>query len=343
MSRSFPSSPVAVLIAALAFIGACSSEAPAPDPVPTAVRAPGTTPNGIAIQLDRQLKDLASKNDAVAVQAIDALVAQGPAALDVVTPVLEQGPETARENALEVLKELELPESVPLLVKVLGKDDDPEVRYETAILLGQLADPRATEVIEVTLRDQDWTARTGAARACSTLCRSPEAVDRLVWMAIFDEHVQTGIWARSSLVKMLHRRPADPAPEDLPGRVRAAIERAAKPAAGGDGSIETRVRAALLLSDVGDTSGIAALREAVAQQSLDPKVMPFPLYVLGQIGDASDVPALSGALGNKRPEISAFAYDALRRLAARNQPGAAEAMAAFHGQKPAKELVSPLP
>lgn len=343
MSRPAHPSSVVVLVAALAFVCSCSSEAPAPDPVPTAPRAPGTTPNGIANQLSGPLKGLASKNDAVAVEAIDALVAQGPAALDVVAAVLEQGPETARENALEVLKELELPDSVPILVKVLGKDDDPEVRYETAILLGQLADPRATDVIESTLRDHDWTVRTGAARACATLCTSPEAVDRLVWIAIFDEHVQSGIWARSSLVKMLRRKPANPAPADLPGRVRAAIERDAKPAAAGNAPLETRVRAALLLSDVGDTSGIPALREAAAQQSLDPRVLPFPLYVLGQIGDASDVPAVSSALGNARPEVSAFAYDALRRLAARNQAGAADAMAAFQGQKPANELSSPLP
>lgn len=336
--RSF----IVVLVAACAFVGACSSDAPAPAPVPTAVRAPGTTPNGVAVQMSRQVEDLASKNDAIAVQAIDALVAQGPAALDVVGAVLEQGPETARENALEVLKELELPESVPILIKVLGKDDDPDVRYETAILLGDLADPRATEVIEATLRDQEWTARTGAARACATLCRSPDAIDRLVWIAIFDQPVQPGIWARSSLVKMLQKAPADAAP-DMSERIRAAIVSQAKPAAAGDGSLETRVRAALLLSDIGETSGIPALREAVAQQTLDAKVMPYPLFVLGQIGDASDVPALTSALGNSRPEVSAFAYDALRRLAARNQPGAAEAMAGFQGQKPAKELKSPLP
>jgi HEAT repeat protein len=335
-------SSVVVLVAALALVGACSSESP-PDPVPTAVRAPGTTPNGLEIQLSRQIKDLGSGNDAVAVEAIEALVAQGPAALDVVAVVLEQGPETARENALEVLKELELPESVPILVKVLGKDDDPDVRYETAILLGELADPRATGVIEATLRDREWTARTGAARACATLCTSPEAVDRLVWMAIFDQPVQPGIWARSSLVKMLQKKSAVPSPADMPRLIRAAIEREAKPAAGGNGPLETRVRAALLLSDIGDTSGLPALREAVAGQSLDAKVMPYPLFVLGQIGDASDVPALSSALGNARPEVSAFAYDALRRLAARNQPGAAEAMAGFQGQKPAKELKSPLP
>lgn len=336
-------SSVVVLIAALAFVGACSSEAPAPDPAPTEARAPGTTPNGVAIQLSRQIKDLGSKNDAVAVQAIDALVAQGPAALDVIATVLGTGSETARENALEVLKELELPESVPILVKVLGKDDDPDVRYETAILLGDLADPRATEVIEATLRDPSWTARTGAARACSTLCGSPEAIDRLVWMAIHDEPVQPGIWARSSLVRMLRKRPADPAPADMPGRIRTAIEREAKPVALGSGSLETRVRAALLLSDIGDASGMPALREAATGQTLDAKVMPYPLYVLGQMGDASDVPALKSALGNARPEVSAFAYDALRRLAARNQPGAAEAMADFQGKKPANELKSPLP
>ena len=340
MPRTAHRSFVAALIAALAF-AACSSEAPAPDPTPSEVRAPGTTPNGVANQLSGPVKNLASKNEAVAVEAIEALVAQGPAALDAVTPVLEQGSETARENALEVLKELELPESVPLLIKVLGRDADPDVRYETAILLGQLADPRATGVIEATLRDKEWTARTGAARACATLCTSPEAVDRLVWMAINDQPVQPGIWARSSLVKMLKKKSA--APADLPGQVRAAIERTAKPAAGGNGPLETRVRAALLLSDVGDTSGIPALREAVAQQGLDAKVMPYPLFVLGQIGDASDVPALSSALGNPRPEVSAFAYDALRRLAARNQAGAAEAMAGFQGKKPAKELASPLP
>ncbi|MBY0276070.1 HEAT repeat domain-containing protein [Candidatus Binatia bacterium] len=343
MPRLAPPSSLVALLVTLAGIAACSSEAPTPDPAPTAVRAPGTTPNGVAMQLSQQLKDLGSRNDAVAVAAIDALVAQGPAALDVVTPVFEQGSETARENALEVLKELELPDSVPLLVKVLGRDDDPDVRYETAILLGQLADPRAREVIEATLRDREWTARTGAARACATLCTSPEAVDRLVWMAIFDQPVQPGIWARSSLVKMLKSSAAAPAPADPPGQVRAAIERAAKPAASGTGSLETRVRAALLLSDIGDTSGIPALREAVAQQGLDAKVMPYPLFVLGQIGDASDVPALSAALANPRPEVSAFAYDALRRLAAKNQPGAAEAMAGFQGPKPAKELKSPLP
>lgn len=333
---------VAVLIAALAF-AACSSEAPAPDPTPTTVHDPGTTPNGVANQLSGPVKNLSSKNEAVAVEAIEALVAQGPAALAAVTPVLEQGSETARENALEVLKELELPESVPLLITVLRRDADPDVRYEAAILLGRLADPRATEVIEATLRDREWTARTGAARACATLCTSPEAVDRLVWMAIFDQPVQPGIWARSSLVRMLKKSAPAPAPVDLPGQIRAAIARTAKPAAGGNGPLETRVRAALLLSDVGDTSGIPALREAVAQQGLDARVMPYPLFVLGQIGDASDVPALTSALGNPRPEVSAFAYDALRRLAARNQAGAAEAMAAFAGKKPAKELASPLP
>ena len=70
MPEAAQRSSVVVLVAALAFVGACSSEAPAPDPVPTAVRAPGATPNGVAAQMSRQVEDLASKNDAVAVAAI---------------------------------------------------------------------------------------------------------------------------------------------------------------------------------------------------------------------------------------------------------------------------------
>ena len=70
--------------------------------------------------------------------------------------------------------------------------------------------------------------------------------------------------------------------------------------------------------------------------------MPYPIYALGQIGDASAVPALRQALGNQQPQIAALAYDALRRLAAKNQPGAAEAMADFKGQIPAADLPSPL-
>jgi HEAT repeat protein len=335
--RSF----VVLLVAALAFVVACSSEEPAP--VPTPVREPGTTPDGLAVELDRLAKDLASHNEARSAEAIDALEARGPRALPAVISVLEHGDANARENALEVATALALPETVPALVTVLGKEDDRDVRYKTTILLGQLADPRGREVIEATLRDPDWGVRTGAARACATLCTSPESIDRLVTMAISDQPVQAGIWARSTLVKMLQKKPADPAAPDLPALVRAAIERDARPAASGNGWLETRVRGALLLSDIGDPSGMPALRDAATEQSLDMLLMPYALYTLGQIGDASAVPGLTRALDYPRPEVSAFAYDALRRLAAKNEKGAAEAVAGFKGQKPDKELRSPLP
>lgn len=332
---------VVLLITALAFVVACSSEEPAP--VPTPMLEPGTTPDGIAVELDRLAKDLASHNEARAAEAIDALAARGPRALPVVIPVLEHGDASARENALEVLIELELPESVPALVTALRKEEDREFRYDTAMLLGQISDPRAREVIEATLHDPDWGVRTGAARACATLCTSPESIDRLVWMAISDQPVQAGIWARSTLVKMLREKPSDPAAADLPARVRAAIERDARPAATSNPWLETRVRGALLLSDIGDTSGMPALRDAATEQSLDVFLMPYALFALGQIGDASAVPGLTRALDYPRPEVSAFAYDALRRLAEKNEKGAAEALAGFKGQKPDKELRSPLP
>jgi HEAT repeat protein len=332
---------VALPILTFAFVIGCSSEAPAP--VATPPPTPGATPYGVTLDLSAHAKDLASDDDAVASGAIDALVALGPQALPVVYTVFDSEDANARQNALEVLKELKLPETVPVLVKVLGKDDDPDVRYDTAVLLGQFADPRAREVIEAQLRDSEWGARTGAARACATLCTSQDAIDRLVWMAISDQPPQPGIWARSSLVKMLQKKSTDPAMADLPARVRAAIERDARPAATGNGSLDTRVRGALLLSDIGDASGMPALREAATEQSLDVILMPYPLYALGQIGDASAVPALTRALDNPRPEVSAFAFDALRRLAAKNQKGAAEAVAGFKGQRPLNEVLSPLP
>ena len=112
--RSF----VALLLSALACVAACTSEAPPPEQTPTAVT--GATPYGIGMDLSPQAKDLASSNEAVSAEAIDALVELGPEALPIVTKVLELEQANARQNALEVLKELQLPESVPVLMMVIA-------------------------------------------------------------------------------------------------------------------------------------------------------------------------------------------------------------------------------
>jgi HEAT repeat protein len=320
---------LAVVVGAVAFALVRKTDEPPAKPETSA------NPYAVALDMSSTVKDLGSDDDGVADAAVDTLVAQGSAALPVLGAVLEHERPEAREKAIEALRQLKLPESVPILVKALAHDDDTDVRYDSALLLAELGDPRAREPIEAALRDPTWDVRLGAARACAKLCTSPEAIDRLVWMAIYDEPVQSGIWARSSLVKMM-------AADALAARVRAAIDEGARPVLAGDGDLEPRVRAALLVSDLGDRSGVGALHEA-AVHDLDPILMPYPLYALGEIGDAASVPSLTHALGSDRAEVRLFAYDALRKLDERKQPGAAAAMAGFTGQKPNGTLPSPLP
>jgi HEAT repeat protein len=328
---------LAVVVGALAFaVAHRSSETPPPPPPSPA------SPYAVALDMTSTVKDLSSDDDGVADAAVDTLVAQGPAALAVLTAVLEHEPPEAREKAIEALRQLKLPESVPILMKALAHDDDADVRYDSALLLAELGDPRAREPVEAALRDPTWDVRLGAARACAKLCTSPEAVDRLVWMAIYDEPVQSGIWARSSLVKMMQTPAGDSGAAELAARVRAAIDKSARPVLAGGGDLEPRVRAALLVSDLGDRSVSGALREAAATD-LNPILMPYPLYTLGEIGDAESVPALTHALGSDRMEVRLFSYDALRKLDERNVSGAAAAMASFTGQKPNGNLPSPLP
>jgi HEAT repeat protein len=282
-------------------------------------------PYALTIDLRGTIKALGSGDLSEREAALERVAAVGAEALPALRTALATEPPTVRLGAIEGIARLATTDGDAVLREAATHDTDPEVRAEALAALGDSGDTQATGLVESALFDPNDAIRYAAIKACAPLCTSQQAADRLVELAIYDRPEANALWAHHALSRMM----ADPTPPRAE-HARAAITAHALPLVG-DAIGEQRARAALLGSDLGDPSATEVLADAV--QHLDNTLLRLQgVYALGTAGGASQVPVLGRLLG--APSVSPYAYDALRRMAARGVTDAARVMEGYHGPHP---------
>jgi HEAT repeat protein len=202
-------------------------------------------------------------------------------------------------------------QSVPLLLRA-SADAAPAVRAEAILGLGSIDDERGRERVEAALSDPNVEVRRAAADACSTLCRSATAFEKLVELALREETTARMLLPRQSLRVAIQGEGAE--------LVRAAILSQTQPMLAPKATDSQRGRAALLLADAGSVLA-PELLTATVRADVDDALRAQAALALGATGDNDAVAALREALdSHKLP--TAIACRSLQDMAARGVPGA---------------------
>jgi HEAT repeat protein len=249
--------------------------------------------------------------------ALDSLVALGPAAIPPLAAALKRETAAVRLGVIDALERLRLPESVPILIRA-AEDPEELVRAEVLMALGRLGDDRATEAVESALQAPVPSVVQAAAAACESLCRSPEAIRRLVAITLFDQPRGGMVVGRGSLRVILNGR--DP---DRAAAAREAVAEMATPLLSSDAAPPDRARAALLIADTGDARAIPWLAELVASGKDDP-LRVHAVMALGSLADPAALAALRRASEDESPLLRASACAALANLARQGVEGAGD-------------------
>jgi HEAT repeat protein len=123
------------------------------------------------------------------------------------------------------------------------------------------------------------------------------------------------------------------------GKVRAGAAAALEEAAGQrDRRGRRTLLAALLLAELDDASRLDLLVEA-AKPDQPAAIRAHAVHAIGRLGGTDHVPVLAELL--KDPEVSVYAYDALRRMSERGLAAAEQPASTYVGQRPPKPLPRP--
>jgi HEAT repeats len=113
------------------------------------------------------------KND-VQWKAADALGTLGEPAIEPLLKALPFPKVHVRIGVIEALGQIKSPRSVEPLIHVLKNDESSEVRWVTALALGEIGDKRAVPPLLTTLNDKDRYIRYGSVKALEQLGWSPQ-------------------------------------------------------------------------------------------------------------------------------------------------------------------------
>ena len=284
----------------------------------------------VELDLGGTIRDLGSDDLEVSSRAQSRLAAVGSPALPALAAALRQEPEPVRLGAIEVLAEMDGDEASRTLVGALS-DPAVQVRADAAFALRSRRGAEVDRALVQALDDPAAPVRQRAAVACGAACRSGDAIRVLVARALDDPEASVASSASTSLARL---RAAD---EALARAVDAAVL-AAAPARLAGADAGRRAPAAILLAEIGDARGAPTL-EALVNEGGDTRMRLKVVYALGQVGGPSAVPLLRGLLGDSA--MAAYAYDAIRRAAARGVAGAEAALAGYDGPRPLAPLPPP--
>lgn len=287
----------------------------------------------VSTDLAPAIRALGSDDLEASERALDQVVALGRDALPALEVALRREPSPVRRGVVEALGRIDEPAATGILSRAAAEDPDPDVRYEAIEVLGARGAPASGAIVEKALADPLPKLRLAAAGACPSVCASAHAIDQLVDLAITDQPLANGIAARTALVRMLSGPDSERAE-----RIRAAIRSRVPDALARAGTEERAARAALLASDVGDSTGRAALAR-IAPGGAPAVLRLQAIDARGRVGGSDDVSVLAAIDGE--PTFSDYASDALRRLAARGVPRAREALDGWRGIRPAAALPPP--
>lgn len=284
----------------------------------------------VELDLGGTIRDLGSDDLEVSSRAQSRLAAVGTPALPALGAALRQGPEPVRLGAVEVLAGMEGDEASRILIGALA-DPGAQVRADAAFALRTRRGAEVDRALTQALDDPAAPVRQRAAVACGAACRSGDAVRALVARALDDPEMSVA-WAASASIARL--RAADP---ELARPADAAVL-AAAPARLAGSDVGRRAPAAILLAEVGDVRA-APILEVLVNEGSDTRLRLKVVYALGQVGGPSAIPPLQGLLGD--PGMAGYAYDAIRRAAARGVAGAEAALAGYDGPRPLAPLPPP--
>jgi HEAT repeat protein len=261
-----------------------------------------------------------------------------------------------RRSAVEALGNLRDPRAVEPLLQQYMRDDESQVRYECLTSLGYIGDPRAADLLVretksedqytrmwamdglcsmkhpqavpmalVLLKDPSPYVRSQVLRSCGLRFDTPEGRRGLIDVALVAEEFGDSVTARETLER-LGLRPGTGT------QVWTDVRETGHVALAG----EHRLRAALLLGDIGDPAAVDGLIEALHDENI--YVRHHAAYLLGRVDDWRGVPALVAALEDPEPLVAVTAFNSLTWFADEGQAEAKLAVAGYAGKKPEHEL-----
>lgn len=252
-------------------------------------------------------------------EAIERLGGLGDAAVPALETAIAHEKKPIALAAIEALGNVESPRADAALAAVATKPGDDEVRATAVLHLGQGQRPAARPVLEAALRDASPMVRQTAAFACGPLCTSPDAVDRLVDLALGEVPDAELGRIRSTLVRI-----ATGPDQAAAARVRDVVGRRTTAMRAPEESLERRTRAALIAADVGATDAEPVLIEA-ARGTTSLMLRLAAIQWLGKHGTGAAVPALDDGIQDRT--IAAGAAVALQQMAGRGVAEARDALA----------------
>lgn len=277
-------------------------------------------PYVVAIDVTADIRALASDDPFVSEAAVEHLVALGPVALPVLARAYRQEPAAIRAGVVDVVRQLDTPAAVALLVEAAG-DRDGAVRAAALIAIGLGREAAGSAAVEAALRDPDPRVRRSAILACGQVCASPEALARLVDLALGDGGTMVmAMAARQSLASAVTNGDAAQAE-----RARAAIATRAVPALSAPEPAR-RLDAALTAALIGEPRTVPILAEALRDGP--PALAPLAALALGGVPTPEAVAVLDRAARGDARGLANAACIGLQSLQARAVPSADAALAA---------------
>lgn len=278
-----------------------------------------------AVDLRLTIAQLGAEEQADVDSAIDRLVGFGDAAVPALETAVAKEPKPIGINAVEALGRIGSPAADAVLVTVATKHDDPEMRANALLRLGEGGRPTARPVLEAALSDPAPMASQTAALACGSLCTSPAAIDRIVDMGI-DGVSDTDLGRLRGTLKQLLTGPDQAAAT----HARETIRQRTAPILAGDAPIERKTRAALMAADTGGPDVEPVLMTAAARSN-SVVLRASAMQWLGRSGSPAAVPVLEASLGDA--SVRTGAAMALQAMVVRGVPeakAAVDRLAAAH-------------
>jgi HEAT repeat protein len=289
-----------------------------------ACRSAPEEPSSYKVEVDvtQWIRALGSDDLFESEPAIDGLAALGSNAIPALEAAFAREDASTRRGVVEVLQQIDSAETVRLILRAV-QDPDEEVRMEGLQALATSGDERAGPIIERALHDPNPAVYRTAIDACAAVCRSPDALRRIVELAIRDQPFVGISTPRHTLRYILHQED-----EQRAQAARDAITNVAFPLLQSPNDRQLRLRAALLVADLSSAAAIPALRDALSRPikgvppRVDAQMRAQAIAALGQIDDRESVAILRKNVKRGEPFRTA-ACRALDQLARRGVEGAA--------------------
>lgn len=279
-----------------------------------------TAPYVVEVDLTADIRALGSDDPFVSEPAVEHLVALGPVTLPALAKAYRQESPEVRAGVVDVVRQLDDAAAVALLVEAAG-DRDGAVRADALMAIGLGRETAGSAAVEAALRDPDPRARRSAILACGQVCTSPEALARLVDLALGDgEAMAMAMAARQSLASAVTDGDAARAE-----RARAAIATRTVPALSAPEPAR-RLDAALTAALIGEPRSVPILAEALRDGP--PALAPLAALALGGVPTPEAVAVLDRTARGDARGLANAACIGLQSLQARAVPGADAALTA---------------